>query len=57
MANKMKILTAELNAINHWDRVYSILPHPDQIDKDACIARFFRRIQVVAKIHEFASMN
>jgi hypothetical protein len=57
VASKVEILAAELNAINHWDRVYSILPHPDQIDKDACIARFFRRIQVVAKIHEFASMN
>jgi hypothetical protein len=44
--NKMKILTAELKAINLWDRMFMDQTDPDAIDYDACTARMFRRVQM-----------
>jgi hypothetical protein len=57
MANQTEILTAELNAINFWDRMYVDNPEPDQIDKDACVARLFRRSQVIVELERIARSN
>jgi len=50
MANRAEILEAELNAIILWDRMYMQNPAPDSIERDACIARIFRRVQVVMEL-------
>jgi len=50
MANRVEILEAELNAIILWDRMYMQNPAPDSIERDACIARIFRRVQVVMEL-------
>ena len=54
MANKAEILQAELDAIMLWDRVYMDNAAPDSIEKDACIARIFRRVQVVIELSRLA---
>ena len=57
MAIKVKTLEAELDAIILWDRLYVDNPCPDLIEKDACIARTFRRVQVVAELNRLALRN
>ena len=54
MVEKLK---AEMDAINLWDRMFADNPNPDDIDKDACTARLFRRVQVAAQLHELATRN
>ena len=54
MAHKLELLEAELQAIILWDRLYTDNPSPDLIEKDACIARTFRRVQVVAELKRLA---
>jgi hypothetical protein len=48
---------AELEAHILWDRMYADKPAPDQIDKDACIARMFRRVQLMVELQKAASWN
>jgi hypothetical protein len=55
MTNKIKIPKAELAAHVLWDRLYVENPAPGQIDKDACIARTFRRLQLMAELQKAAS--
>jgi hypothetical protein len=43
-------LLAELNAIDLWDRLFAETAEPSQIEKDACKARFFRRVQVTMQL-------
>jgi hypothetical protein len=43
-------LEAELRAINLWDRLFAESEQPDMIAKDACTARFFRRVQVIVQL-------
>jgi hypothetical protein len=50
MSSRMEVLSAELDAIILWDRMYMDNAAPDLIEKDACIARIFRRVQVVAEL-------
>jgi hypothetical protein len=57
MATKIDVLTAELKAINLWDRIFMDQVDPDTIDNDACTARMFRRAQLVAELHELSSRN
>ena len=57
MANRAEILQAELNAIILWDRMYMQNPAPDSIEKDACIARIFRRVQIVTELSLFAPVS
>jgi hypothetical protein len=55
MTNKIKIPKAELAAHVLWDRLYVENPDSGQIDKDACIARIFRRVQLMAEFQKAAS--
>jgi hypothetical protein len=57
MANRVEILEAELNAIILWDRLYMQNPAPDSIERDACIARIFRRVQVVMELSRRAPVS
>jgi hypothetical protein len=57
MAIRVKTLEAELDAIILWDRLYVDNPCPDLIEEDACIARTFRRVQVVAELNRLALRN
>ena len=57
MAAQADVLKAELDAINLWDRLYVEIHAPDAIEKVACFARIFRRVQVVAELHELARRN
>lgn len=57
MANRVEILEAELSAIILWDRMYIQNPAPDSIEKDACIARIFRRLQVVMELSRLAPVS
>ena len=57
MAKRVEVLKAELEAINLWDHLYVDNPAPDAIEKDACFTRTFRRVQVVAELHELARRN
>jgi hypothetical protein len=57
MANQVEILKAELEAINLWDQLYVENPAPDAIERAACFARVFRRVQVVAELQQLANWN
>lgn len=57
MTTKVKALVAELEFLILWDRPYVENPAPDRIEQDACFARTFRRVQVVAELHELARRN
>lgn len=57
MTKKVEKLKAELEALILWDRLFMEDPAPQRIDKDARFARIFRRVQVVAELHELASRN
>ena len=57
MANRAEILEAELNAIILWDRMYMQNPAPDSIEEDACVARIFRRLQVVMELIRLAPVS
>lgn len=57
MTNKVKLLRAELEALIFWDRLYMENPAPDQIDKDARMARIFRKVQLIAELHEATTWN
>ena len=50
MENKVATLKAELAAIELWDRLFIETPEPNQIDKDAAKARFFRSVQIVHEL-------
>jgi hypothetical protein len=45
MSSRMEVLSAELDAITLWDRMSIDNAAPDVIQKDAYIARIFRRVQ------------
>jgi hypothetical protein len=57
MTSKVEDLKAELESLILWDRLYVENPAPDKIEQDACFARTFRRVQVVAELHELARRN
>jgi hypothetical protein len=57
MASKTEILAAELKAITLWDRIFADQKNPNAIDNDACTARMFRRVQIMAELHELSSRN
>jgi hypothetical protein len=46
METEIAKLKSELAAIALWDRLFADLERPEEIDKDACAARF-RRLQVI----------
>jgi hypothetical protein len=50
MSINAEALEAELRAINLWDRLFTESEQPDTIAKDACTARFFRRVQVIVQL-------
>jgi hypothetical protein len=50
MSVNAQALEAELRAINLWDRLFAESEQPDTIAKDACAARFFRRVQVIVQL-------
>ena len=53
----MKVLKAELEAINLWDRLYAEDPEPSAMEKDACVTRFFRRAQIAVELMNLAASN
>jgi hypothetical protein len=57
MATAIEVLKAELESIILWDRLYVETPAPSTIEKDACFARTFRRVQVIAQLQELARRN
>jgi hypothetical protein len=57
MSSRTEVLSAELDAIILWDRVYIDNAAPDSIEKDACIARIFRRVQVVFELNRLAAVS
>ena len=57
MTSAIQALKAEQEAMNLWDCLYVENPHPDGIDKDACLARIFRRVQLIAELHKLVSRN
>ena len=57
MASKVKILKAELEAINLWDRLYLEDPEPSATEKDACLTRFFRRVQIAVELMRLVANN
>jgi hypothetical protein len=57
MADRVTIFEAELEALILWDRLYCENPAPDQIEKDACKTRMFRRVQLIAELHKAASLK
>jgi hypothetical protein len=57
MTKRVEKLKAELEALILWDRLFTEDPAPERIDKDACFARIFRRVQVIAELHELTSRN
>jgi hypothetical protein len=50
MSINAEALEAELRAINLWDQLFAESEQPDTIAKDACAARFFRRVQVIVQL-------
>ena len=57
MENEFANLKSELAAITLWNRFFADLEHPDEIDKDACVARFFRRQLIVQRLRELSANN
>ena len=55
MENEVTKLKSELAAIALWNRLFADLEHPDEIDKDACAARFRRRQVIVERLKELSS--
>jgi hypothetical protein len=54
MTDQRQLLTAELKAIDLWDGMLMENPRPDAIEKDASLARFFRRLEVVVELKKLA---
>jgi hypothetical protein len=54
---KEEALKAELRALDLWDQLFTELQQPDQIDKDASAARFFRRVQVIVQLEGLPSLE
>jgi hypothetical protein len=57
MENEFANLKSELAAITLWNRFFADLEHPDEIDKDACVARFVRRQLIVQRLRELSANN
>jgi hypothetical protein len=57
MENEFANLKSELVAITIWDRHFAELEHPDEIDKDAWVARFGRRQMIVQRLRELSANN
>jgi hypothetical protein len=57
MESEVTRLKSELAAIALWDRLFSDLEHPDEIDKDACAARFRRRQVIQERLKELTAVN
>jgi len=57
MKNEVALLKSELAAIALWDRLFADADHPDEIDKDACAARFRRRQVIVERLKELSFEN
>jgi hypothetical protein len=57
MPSQITLLRAELDAINYWDDQLVENPEPGVIDQQASIARFFRRVQVLAQLQALATRN
>jgi len=57
MESEVTRLKSELAAIALWDRLFSDLEHPDEIDKDACAARFRRRQVIQERLEELTAVN
>jgi hypothetical protein len=51
MNSKGEILTAELKAIDLWDRMLTDTQPPSQMEKDASLYRMFRRVQIAVELH------
>jgi hypothetical protein len=50
MTDQRQLLTAELKAIDFWDGMLVNNPRPDAIEKDAGLARFFRRLEIIVEL-------
>jgi hypothetical protein len=57
MSGKIESLKAEMEAINLWDRIVADNPDPSDVEKDACVARLFRRVQIAVELQQLASRN
>jgi hypothetical protein len=55
MENEFANLKSELAAITVWDRLFADLERPDEIDNDACVARFCRRQVIVQRLRELSA--
>jgi hypothetical protein len=55
--SQITLLRAELDAINYWDDQFVENPEPSVIDQQACITRFFRRVQVLSQLQALAKRN
>jgi hypothetical protein len=54
MENEVAKLKSELAAIAVWDRLFADLECPDQIDKNALVARLYRRQVIAERLMELA---
>jgi hypothetical protein len=52
MSDKIGSLKAEMEAINLWDHLFANSPNPSDMEKDACVARLFRRVQVAVELQQ-----
>jgi hypothetical protein len=57
MAERIRLLRAELEAINLWDHLYVEMEEPCKIESDACAARLFRGCQVAVELQKLTAMN
>lgn len=57
MENEVAKLKSELAAIAVWDRLFADLESPDQIDKDALVARIYRRQAIAERLMELSWGN
>ena len=55
MENDFANLRSELAAITLWNRLFADLERPDEIDKDARVARFCREQVIVQRLRELSA--
>jgi hypothetical protein len=54
MMRRLKLLQAELAAIDLWDCLLAQNDRPSQMEIDASKARFFRRVQVIVELFDLS---
>ncbi len=57
MENDVAKLRSELAAITLWNWLFAEGDYPDEIENDACVARFCRRQVIVERLRELSADN